>query len=138
MTVTDFIDTVMQHIRENSENAVMYDFSDEDLQAINQLRDKKYSTWEWNFGTSPKFAYSKLMRTSGGNVELNLNVEKGLITGIKFYGDFFSQKEPSEFEQFILQKKYESETIRQILEKVELNDYFRNVTIEEMMALFFQ
>ncbi len=138
MTVTDFIDTVMQHIRENSGNAVMYDFSDEDLLAINQLRDKKYSTWEWNFGTSPKFAYSKLMRTSGGNVELNLNVEKGLITDIKFYGDFFSQKEPSEFEQFILQKKYESETIRQILEKVELTDYFRNVTIEEMMALFFQ
>lgn len=138
MTVTDFIDTVMRHIRENSENAVMYDFSDEDLQAINQLRDKKYSTWEWNFGTSPKFAYSKLMRTSGGNVELNLNVEKGLITDIKFYGDFFSLKEPSEFEQIFLQKKYESETIRQILEKVELNDYFRNVTIEEMMALFFQ
>ena len=71
-------------------------------------------------------------------MELNLNVEKGLITDIKFYGDFFSLKEPSEFEQFFLQKKYESETIRQILEKVELNDYFRNVTIEEMMALFFQ
>ena len=138
MTVTDFIDTVMQHIRENSGNAVMYNFSDEDLQAINQLRDKKYNTWEWNFGTSPKFAYSKLMRTSGGNVELNLNVEKGLITGIKFYGDFFSLKEPSEFEQFFLHKKYEPETIRQILEKVELNDYFRNVTVGEMMSLFFQ
>ena len=138
MTVTDFIDTVMQHIHENSGNAVMYNFSDEDLQAINQLRDKKYSTWEWNFGTSPKFAYSKLMRTSGGNVELNLNVEKGLITDIKFYGDFFSLKEPAEFEQFFLHKKYEPETIRQILEKMELNDYFRNVTVGEMMSLFFQ
>lgn len=137
MTVTDFIDTVMQNIRENSGEAAMYDFTEEDLRAIRQLRNEKYSTWEWNFGTSPKFSYSKLMRTGGGNVELNLNVEKGLIQDIKFYGDFFSQKEPAEFERHFLQQKYDTESIRKILETVEIGDYFRNVTLDEMMALFF-
>ena len=137
MSVTDFIDTVMQNIRENSGDAAMYDFSDKDLQAISQLQDEKYSTWEWNFGTSPKFGYSKQMRTGGGNVELNLDVEKGLITNIKFYGDFFSLKEPAEFEELFLQQKYESENIRRILGTVDINNYFRNVTMGEMMALFF-
>ena len=137
MSVTDFIDTVMQNIRENSGDAAMYDFSDKDIQVISQLRDEKYSTWEWNFGTSPKFGYSKQMRTGGGNVELNLNVEKGHIQDIKFYGDFFSQKDPAEFESHFLQQKYDTESIRKILETVGISDYFRNVTVEEMMALFF-
>jgi lipoate-protein ligase A len=64
-------------------------------------------------------------------------VEKGLITAIKFYGDFFAQKDPAGFEGLFLQQKYEPENIRRILESVEINDYFRNVTEEEMLALFF-
>ena len=137
MTVTDFIEVVMRNVSHNSENAVSYELSEHDIQEISKLRDEKYSTWDWNFGTSPKFGYTKQMRTSGGNVELNLDVEKGLITAIKFYGDFFAQKDPSDFEGLFLNQKYEPENIRHILQSVEINDYFRNVTVEEMMELFF-
>ena len=137
MSVTDFIEVVMRNVSQNSENAVPYELSEHDIQEISNLRDEKYSTWDWNFGTSPKFGYTKQIRTGGGNVELNLDVEKGLITAIKFYGDFFSQKEPSDFERLFLQQKYEPESIRRILQSVEINDFFRNVTVEEMMELFF-
>ena len=137
MSVTDFIEVVMRNVSQNSENAVPYELSEHDIQEISKLRDEKYSTWDWNFGTSPKFGYTKQIRTGGGNVELNLDVEKGLITAIKFYGDFFSQKEPSDFERFFLHQKYEPENIRRILQSVEINDFFRNVTVGEMMELFF-
>ena len=137
MSVTDFIEVVMRNVSQNSENAGSYELSEHDIQEISKLRDDKYSTWDWNFGTSPKFGYTKQIRTGGGNVELNLDVEKGLITAIKFYGDFFSQKEPSYFERLFLHQKYEPENIRHIIQSVEINDYFRNVTLEEMMELFF-
>lgn len=137
MSVTDFIEVVMRNVSQNSENAVPYELSEYDIQEISKLRDEKYSTWDWNFGTSPKFGYTKQIRTGGGNVELNLDVGKGLITAIKFYGDFFSQKEPSDFEKLFLYQKYEPESIRRILQSVEINDFFRNVTVEEMMELFF-
>lgn len=137
MSVTDFIEVVMRNVSGYSENAVPYDLSELDIQEITKLRDEKYSTWDWNFGTSPKFGYTKQLRTGGGNVELNLDVEKGLITAIKFYGDFFAQKDPADFEGLFLNQKYEPENIRQILQSVEINDYFRNVTEEEMLALFF-
>ena len=137
MSVTDFIEVVMRNVSQNSENAVPYELSEHDIQEISNLRDEKYSTWDWNFGTSPKFGYTKQIRTGGGNVELNLDVEKGLITAIKFYGDFFAQKDPSDFEGLFLNQKYEPENIRHILQSVEINDYFRNVTVEEMMELFF-
>ena len=137
MSVTDFIEVVMQNVSQNSENAVPYELSEYDIQEISKLRDEKYSTWDWNFGTSPKFGYTKQIRTGGGNVELNLDVEKGVITAIKFYGDFFAQKELADFEQIFLHQKYESENIRRLLQSVEINDYFRNVTVGEMMELFF-
>lgn len=137
MSVTDFIDVVMRNVSSYSENAVPYELSERDIQEISKLRDEKYSTWDWNFGTSPKFGYTKQMRTSGGNVELNLDVDKGLITAIKFYGDFFAQKDPADFEELFLHQKYEPENIRHILQSVEINDFFRNVTVEEMMELFF-
>ena len=137
MSVTEFIEVVMRNVSGYSENAVPYELSAHDIQEITKLRDEKYSTWDWNFGTSPKFGYTKQLRTGGGNVELNLDVEKGLITAIKFYGDFFSQKEPSDSEGLFLSQKYEPENIRRILQSLEINDFFRNVTVEEMMELFF-
>ena len=137
MSVTDFIEVVMRNVSSYSENAVPYELSERDIQEISKLRDEKYSTWDWNFGTSPKFGYTKQIRTGGGNVELNLDVEKGLITAIKFYGDFFAQKDPADFEELFLHQKYEPENIRHILQSVEINDFFRNVTVEEMMELFF-
>ncbi len=137
MSVTDFIEVVMRNVSSYSENAVPYELSEHDIQEISRLRDEKYSTWDWNFGTSPKFGYTKQLRTGGGNVELNLDVEKGLITAIKFYGDFFAQKDPAGFEELFLNQKYEPENIRRILQSVEIHDYFRNVTAEELMELFF-
>ena len=137
MSVTDFIEVVMRNVSGHSENAVPYELSEHDVQEISKLRDEKYSTWDWNFGTSPKFGYTKQIRTGGGNVELNLDVDKGLITAIKFFGDFFAQKDPVDFEGLFLNQKYETENIQRILQSVEINDYFRNVTVEEMMELFF-
>ena len=137
MSVTDFIDTVMRYVSENAENAVPYQLSERDIQEIIKLRDEKYSTWDWNFGTSPKFGYTKQLRTGGGNVELNLDVVNGRISAVKIYGDFFSQKELADFERLFIGQKYERECIGRILQSVEVGDYFRNVTAEEILVLFF-
>lgn len=137
MSVTDFINSVMCYVQTNAEDAVSYELSEQDLQSIRSLRDSKYSTWEWNFGTSPKFDYTKQLRTGGGSLELNLNVEKGLITAIKIYGDFFAQGELSDFENLFLGQKYEMEVVRHIIQSVTVNEYFRNVTADELLELFF-
>lgn len=137
MSVTDFINSVMCYVQTNAEDAVSYELSEQDLQSIRSLRDSKYSTWEWNFGTSPKFDYTKPLRTGGGSLELNLNVEKGLITAIKIYGDFFAQGELSDFENLFLGQKYEMEVVRHIIQSVTVNEYFRNVTADELLELFF-
>ena len=137
MTVLQFADLIMKHIMETRANCQPYEFTDEDLAAIKKLRDEKYSTWEWNFGHSPKYSYSKMIRTKGGNVELHLNIEKGIITAAKIYGDFFAKRDVSDFEKLLIGVRHEKDAVADLLTKVNPEDYFLGVTNEDVIALVF-
>jgi lipoate-protein ligase A len=43
----------MDHIRGMYKGSFAYTLTDNDLDRINRLAAEKYSTWEWNFGSSP-------------------------------------------------------------------------------------
>ena len=137
MSVTEFIDTVMQYVSTQVENAEFYTFTDDDLQKINQLKKEKYDTWEWNYGASPKFDMGKQIRTQGGNVEVTLAVEKGKISQFKIYGDFFFRKDLEDFERLFIGQDYKEENLRQLLNSIQLDDYLCKVSAEEMMELLF-
>lgn len=54
-------------------------FSGQDWAAITNLAQSKYSTWEWNYGNSPRFSYVKESNIGGAPVSLRLQVENGII-----------------------------------------------------------
>ncbi|MBO4613829.1 MAG: lipoate--protein ligase [Bacteroidales bacterium] len=137
MTVLQFSDLIMKHIMDTKPNCRKYEFTDEDIAAITKLRDEKYSTWEWNFGHSPKYSYSKMIRTKGGNVELHLNIEKGIITAAKIYGDFFAKRDVSDFEKLLIGVRHEKDAVADLLTKVNPEDYFLGVTSEDVISLMF-
>ncbi|HOQ49218.1 MAG TPA: biotin/lipoate A/B protein ligase family protein, partial [Candidatus Kapabacteria bacterium] len=58
LTVLEFINLVFNHILEMYEDAKIYEITEEDIKKINELVEKKYSTWEWNFGYSPEYNFS--------------------------------------------------------------------------------
>lgn len=137
MSVTEFIDTVMQYVSTRVQHAEFYTFSEDDLLKINKLRKEKYETWEWNFGISPKFDMGKQIRTQGGNVEVTLAVEKGKISQLKIYGDFFFRKELEDFERLFIGQDYKEENIQNLLNHIQLDDYLCHVSAEEIMELLF-
>ena len=137
MTVLQFSDLIMKHIMETRANCRLYEFTEDDLAAIKKLRDEKYSTWEWNFGHSPKYSFSKMIRTKGGNVELHLNIEKGIISAAKVYGDFFAKRDVSDFEKLLIGVRHEKDAVADLLTKVNPDDYFIGVTCEDVISLMF-
>ncbi len=137
ITVLQFADKIMQYVKDTKANCRMYEFTHDDIAAIQKLHDEKYSTWEWNFGHSPKYSYSKMIRTQGGNVEIHLNIEKGLIAGIKVYGDFFAKKDVSEFERLFLNVNHSEQAIASVLENINVEDYFLNVQKSDILRLMF-
>lgn len=135
--IDKFTDMIMQHIMDMYPDAVPYELTEEDKEKIQELADKKYSTWDWNFGYQAKYDFNKLIKTTGGNIEFHLNVNKGNITKLKIYGDFFSSRDITEFENMLVGIRHEEKAIMDELVKISINDYFNNVTNEEIISGLF-
>ncbi|MCX6270372.1 MAG: lipoate--protein ligase [Bacteroidetes bacterium] len=137
LDILAFKDLVMDHIMEMYPDAVLYELTKEDLANIQKLTDEKYSTWEWNFGYSPKYNLQRFVKTEGGKIEFDLDVEGGIIRNVKIFGDFFNTLETSDIEDLLKDCKHETETIRQRLKNIRIGDYFTRVTLEEFLSGLF-
>ena len=138
MDVLEFRDRVMAHIMSRYPDSKLYEFTEEDVRNIQKLRDEKFARWEWNYGYSPKYDFEKLVRTqNGGSIEFHLNVEKGIIKDIRIYGDFFHRYDIDVITKSLIGVRHDQEAIRQVLGDFQLNDYFRNVSVDEFIEGMF-
>ncbi len=137
MNVDEFSDMIMKHIRDNYGGNQMYSYTSDDMRAIEQLRDEKYSQWEWNFGYSPRYLFEKGVRTSGGNLQFHINAEKGVIKDIKIYGDFFHRYDVDVIEKALTGVRHDPGAIMERLSDVHLDDYFKNIPVEELISGMF-
>jgi lipoate---protein ligase len=137
ITVMEFRKMVLDHIVSTNANAQLYKFTDKDTASIQQLTDEKYSTWEWNFGYSPDYNFHKELKTNGGFLEVYLDVNKGFIKNIKFYGDFFCKKNPEVLESILSGIEHKEGTLRETLINVKANEYFHNINIDELVEACF-
>lgn len=135
--VNEFKELLVQSIFEDrNEKVKNYILTDEDIEKINELVETKYSTWEWNFGNSPKFNYKKEMRFKAGTVSVNMNVADGVIKHFKVYGDFFEEKPVGELEKFFIDKRFDILEIKDIIKSIGISNYILNVSDEEFIKLF--
>lgn len=113
-----------------------YIFTKNDLEEINKLAKERYATYEWNYGFSPECTLIKEKRIDGvGQICAFIKIEKGVISDIKFLGDFFSTYDPSEIENLFIGKKPEAEDYKNILSKIDINKYFSNITSEQFLDI---
>ncbi len=133
MTVLEFKDYLLDFISKTDSNSTFYSLTDEDIKNIEKLVEEKYNTWDWNFGYSPKFNLKNELKYPGGNVEFNVNVDKGIITEIKFFGDFFGKEDVSFIEEKLTGIKHSEEAIKEALKDVDINNYFLNATVDVLV-----
>lgn len=137
ITLDEFTDKVMDYITSTFPDARMYEFTQEDIEIIQKLRDEKYSTWEWNFGYSPDYDFKQGARTPGGTIEMNMNVSKGIIQDVKITGDFFHIKDIEVIERALENTRHEEQAIRQVLNQFDLSQYFNKITQDDLLAIMF-
>ena len=75
------------------------------------------------------------MRTKGGTVQAAMDVHNGRIAALRFYGDFFSRRNPEELAALLLGTPHTHEAIAAKLESLPVGDYFNNVTAEELTKI---
>lgn len=117
-------------------NAEEYCFSPADIAAIESIRDQRYGLWEWNYGRSPECTVVKSGRIEGvGRLEAYLTIDRAVVTGLEFRGDFFSGRNPEELAQRFLGKKASAEEYARILDEVDVSAYITGLTADELTGL---
>lgn len=137
LTIEEFTQKIMDHVVETFDDCRLYEFTEEDIKAIEKIRDEKYATREWNYGYSPNYSFRKEIKTAGGMLEMNLDVESGIIKKVKIFGDFFNEKDISEIEKALEETAHEEESIRKKLNEFTIPEYFANMTIEDLVEAAF-
>lgn len=137
MTVLEFRDYLQSYFMKTNHIEAPYVMSESEIQAIQKLVDEKYTTWEWIYGSSPKYSFDNIKRFAGGTVELNMEVDKGVIKAIRIYGDFFGEKDVHELEEALTGVKHSEEEIKKALAEFEIGKYIANVTLEDLLSCMF-
>jgi lipoate-protein ligase A len=137
MKVEEFIEFLMNYVVNNYAESKLYTLTEEDIKNISKLADEKYSTWEWNYGSSPKYSYKNEMKCKGGLIEFNCNIEKGYIKDAKFFGDFFGIYDVSDIETTLKGTKYTEDAVRNTLSKFNIENYFSSISLEQILKLMF-
>jgi lipoate-protein ligase A len=129
LTVDQLQDRILERLFGTADRArlPLLELGDADWAAVRELAERKYGTWEWNFGENPASNVQRARRFAAGEVDVRLDVQKGRIAAIRFFGDFQGREELAGLEARLLGLPYEREAIVRALEGVELADYFGEV-----------
>lgn len=114
-----------------------YHLTDDEWKGVHKLKEEKYANWDWNFGHSPKFNIKRAKRFDIGEIDLRIFVEKGLIKEFKVFGDFFGKEPIADFENLFLEKRYERQLILELLNPIEMKNYFGEIGKTEMAELIY-
>ncbi len=137
ISLDDFTQRIMQHIINTHEDCRPYELTTDDITQINKIRDEKYATWDWNFGKSPDYNFTQGVRTSGGTLEMHLDVQKGVIQKCKIFGDFFTTRDISDIEDALIGAQHERGVIKQRLSQFQIDDYFHDMNNDDLLAALF-
>lgn len=135
LAISEFKQMIMEHIKASHKEFDFYKLTPQDINTVNKLVQEKYSTWEWDFGSSPAYNFSNRKKFAGGSIEAYLSVSNGIIRQIKLYGDFFGKYDISDIEQTISGTKHEESAVRQVLSSFNMDNYFSNITIDDFMSV---
>lgn len=137
--IYQFRDLLLKYIFEfDGEEISEYKLTSDQLNQVNKLFEEKYSTWDWNYGESPKSTYSNYKRFDFGSIDVRFDIKSGEIENTRIYGDFFGTEDVSKLEDKLNGLRYHKDTLEASLIDEPLNKYFGNVELVDFVDLLFQ
>jgi len=139
ITISEFKQSLLEDIFvHDGAKLEEYILDENDKIEIDKLFKSKYSTWEWNFGESPKFNFNNYHRFPIGSLDIRLMVNHGLIEDIRIYGDFFGSLDVKDLEEKLKGNKYEISHIESLIKNESIEKYFGDISVEEFIDLLFK
>ena len=106
-----------------------------DWRAAQELLERRYGNWNWNFGEDPPCNVQRVERFPAGEIDARLDVHGGRITAARFFGDYMGRAEVSELEALLQGVVYHRESLAAILGNVDVREYFGDIAASDVLAL---
>lgn len=110
-----------------------YDLSEKEQFEVKQLKDQKYSSWDWNYGKSPKANVMRSGYFKCGYIEFHFQIENHVIQSMELVGDFFSSSDIDEFTTLFNGVGFNKKSLSELLQGIELKKYFGNISVDEII-----
>jgi lipoate-protein ligase A len=127
--MTNFID----YLKHYYDDIIDYELTANDYVSIKSLVEAKYGEWDWNFGESPAYNFTKSIRASGGTLQASMIVKKGIIKQLNFFGDFFCVKDIEEYELKFNNCKHNKIDLEKIIKINPAEEYFINIVSNDVL-----
>lgn len=131
ISTLEFRDIMLRHLLKNAQTHTL---SSADISRVNEIKQARFDTWEWNFGNNPKYNISKEKRFAGGKLCVQSFVEEGKISDIRFYGDFFAKEGLDKLALHFLGCPYKEDEILKVLRENGAEHYFYNISIDDILS----
>ena len=137
LKIEEFRELLLNGLYEEREPFETYHLTPEEWKAVHALKEEKYDSWDWNYGRSPKFNVQYVKRFPVGEIDVRIFVEKGYLTELKIFGDFFGKEPLENLEKILIGVKYDKEEISKKLTGVKIEEYFGNILKSEFIDLLY-
>lgn len=114
-----------------------YEFTTEDMNGIEKIREEKYANPLWTYRTNTNFTHHSDKRLPLGKVEAYLEIQDGIIAACSIRGDFLSMKPVEELEAILTNKAFDKVALLACLKEIDLLPYLGGITAEEFVAVLF-
>ena len=101
-----------QHKQEGNR---LYEISENESKSIQNLATEKFTSWEWNFGYSPKYTFKNEVEIIGKKLLVELEVKKGFVEKCEFSGDYFDGNERNRISGELIGNRHFFEDIEKVL-----------------------
>ena len=136
MSINDFRDFLITFLSKSHPGLSIRPLKTEEKKEIQELADRKYKTWEWNFAYSPRYKLGRKLQTVKGILDINLEIERGKINKVLLTGI----ERPTYFEvieKSLLGVNHEEKSIRNKLNSINFDNSFHDLSIEDFIQGMF-
>lgn len=137
ITMEEFRELIIKRLyKVNSvDEAKQYQLTNKDWERIDQIYNDHYGDWEWNYGRTPNFEYTRDEHYPIGTVGVGLSIHKSYIKESKVYGDFIGRGEVVDIEKVLNGTRFDRPSLSVALDTIDFNYYFGNFTKEDFIDL---
>ena len=107
-------------------NGREYSVTAGDIQKIQELSFKKFSTWQWNFGYSPDYVFHNKILYNNSVIMLSVSVENGIILNISISTDTGAKFH--KIEKQLTGARHDFDTIFNILKNCKFDGIFQGIS----------